>query len=269
MAEQQTNQKIIDYAGRTVDQDKFVQRAREKANAWMDYQGLKGSQRTDFLNEINSRLQSIVEGTNSSNSKPTAVAVSAKPNKKSGKGGFDPVSNVDTFLNGIASVSTVGGTESKSKSGKLPFDKRNTMATLISNAIFGEGNGFSEEQLNAWADAKDPQKEGETRSTEGRRTFIGDILKQYRQDLENGKYDISDEDKANEISTIDSIRNNNLEQWELNKKAPWLSHLLFTDPKYYATEAARTAAENKAKEAQAQSYLNGSGENPFDKEKES
>jgi hypothetical protein len=142
------------------------------------------------------------------------------------------------------------------------------MATLISNAIFGEGNGFSEEQLNAWADAKDPQKEGETRSTEGRRTFIGDILKQYRQDLENGKYDISDEDKANEISTIDSIRNNNLEQWELNKKAPWLSHLLFTDPKYYATEAARTAAENKAKEAQAQSYLNGSGENPFDKEKE-
>jgi hypothetical protein len=54
------------------------------------------------------------------------------------------------------------------------------MATLISDAIFGEGNGFSEEQLNAWADAKDPNKEGETRSTKGRHKFIEDILANYR-----------------------------------------------------------------------------------------
>jgi hypothetical protein len=104
------------------------------------------------------------------------------------------------------------------------------MATLISNEIFGEGNGFSEEQLNAWADAMDPKKEGADRSTDGRRAFITKVLDKYREKLENGDYDISDEDRTNEISVIDSIKNNNLAQWELNKKAPWLSHLLFTDP---------------------------------------
>jgi hypothetical protein len=51
-------------------------------------------------------------------------------------------------------------------------------------------------------------------------------LLQYRKELLDGKYNISEEDKAKEIEKIDKLTSGNVPEWEIGKYAPWMSGLL-------------------------------------------
>jgi hypothetical protein len=124
----------------------------------------------------------------------------------------------------------------------------------------------------AWADELDPYTKGTPRSTANRRAFIASVVNQYKKDLLNGKYNISDEDKEDELHNVSSILGG-VSGWQLNKIAPWMSHLLYTDDKYYATNEERDAAKKQALEealAEAETaYINnGTGTNPYDKSKD-
>jgi len=69
-----------------------------------------------------------------------------------------------------------------------------------------------------------------TRSVSGRRQYIKSELQKYIDDLNNGVYNISDEDKQNELNRINEIINGG--DFELGKVAPWLTNLFFTGENY-------------------------------------
>ena len=238
MAEPISNKKIISFAGRNIDQDEFIRRAQAKAVDWMDYQGLQGNERQSFLDNFNEKIRKIANGDTSTSD----YEIKAVDSNKNLRKGFDPNSNVDTYLNGIASA--MPETKSEEKANLLPFNK-NTMDQYISNSIFGEGHALSADQLNAWADAYDKYTEGKPRSTEKRIEFINQQLAQYKQDLLDGKYNISEEDRDKEIAKVDELLRTDIKDWERTKVAPWMTNLLFTGPKYgeQVPEATETPTE--------------------------
>ena len=225
MAEPISNKKIISFAGRNIDQDEFIRRAQAKAVDWMDYQGLQGNERQSFLDNFNKKIRKIANGDTSTSD----YEIKAVDSNRNLRKGFDPNSNVDTYLNGIASA--MPETKSEEKANLLSFNK-NTMNQYISNSIFGEGHALSADQLNAWADAYDKYTEGKPRSTKKRIEFINQQLAQYKQDLLDGKYNISEEDRDKEIAKIDELLRTDIKDWERTKVAPWMTNLLFTGPKY-------------------------------------
>jgi hypothetical protein len=124
----------------------------------------------------------------------------------------------------------------------------------------------------AWADELDPYTEGTPRSTDNRRAFIASVVREYQNDLLKGKYNISDADRKSELDKVNLILSG-VSGWQLNRVAPWISHLLYTDDKYYATNEERDAAKKQALEealAEAETaYINnGTGTNPYDKNKD-
>lgn len=285
MAKENQEHKMITFAGRQLDQNEFIRRAQSKAIEWMDYQGLKGDERTDFLNSLNTQLNDIVNGTQSVTEAGTITGGESTSDnvykqrtgqRTDGNGfslsrrvGFDPNGNSSIFLNGIAGsmnegiYSTDKKDDNKKSSGKSW--SKSSIGQYISDAIFGEGNSFNQEQLTRWADAHDAIGADGKRGTSNRRAFINRELENYKQKLLDGAYNISDEDRNVEIAKIDSLLTNNLSDWELGKTAPWMTHLLFTDGKYYASDEERKAIEESTKieeeqtqRAQAlENYING------------
>lgn len=279
MAEPNNKPKTISFAGKDVDQSELIRRARQKAAEWAQYQGLKGDEVADFNESLNDILAGISDGrytvtesgalSGKGSSQPgaydtkTGQRVDANGGNSRRRRGFDPDSNVMGYLNGIAGALTKssGTGSSASSSGK----KAITASQYLSDQIFGEGNNFSAEQLIRWADAHDAVGADGKRGIEGRRNFINEQLGNYKQALLNGDYNLTDEQRDKEIATIDEILGNNSanpdQDWQLSKIAPWMSHLLFRDAKYYEDETAKNAdaisAEQKERDAKAEAYRTG------------
>jgi len=133
-------------------------------------------------------------------------------------------------LNGIAgtipSIEEQNAAAAQSTASTLKPFNPSTMGNYIGNEIFGEGNAPTEQQLQAWIDAHDKLGEDGKRSTDGRRQFINQKLLAYRQELLDGKYQISDEDRNKEIEKIDKLLSPDIQDWEIGKLAPWMNGLL-------------------------------------------
>ena len=249
------NKDTIYFAGRNIDRKEFVRRAQEKAGAWMNYQGLQGDERADFVNSFNDILQGVVDGrytvsefgkiqglsdTDYQYKQYNGERAEGKPTIfSSRRRGFNPNQNVETFLNGIANaISENSSTDVASKKGKKW--NKSMMYNRITTSIFGEGNVPTEDklpesqQLILWANKYDPVSDG-TRSVSGRRQYIKSELQKYIDDLNSGVYNISDEDKQNELNRINEIINGG--DFELGKVAPWLTHLFFTGENYLAPQS--------------------------------
>lgn len=285
-----TERKTIKFAGREIDQNEFVRRAKAKAEEWMDYQGLKGDQRTDFINEFNNQLSGIVKGTYSVNDVGEIEGAtdtgtqyygeqtgSRKKNRKPTGGlipvvsryGFNPSGNVATYLNGIAgAMNEQPKEETKTKKGKA-WDS-NSMARHISNYVFNKEE-FDDELAKQWADATgDVIGENGLRGITNRNAAIKEQLQKYQSDLINGVYDISDEDKAAELDKITKLTGDNLSDWERNKLAPWMSNLLFTGERYLTKEDQAKLQEEKTikdRTQQLNDYISGKEGvvNPYEK----
>lgn len=291
MAEPTNKSKTISFAGRNIDQNEFNRRARQKAAEWAQYQGLKGDEVADFNESLNDILAGISDGrysvtetgalsgkgssrANAYNSQTGQRVDDANGGNSRRRRGFDPDSNVMGYLNGIAGAMSTGSTSSTSSRSSSASAK--TMQQYISDNIFGEGNNFSPEQLVRWADAYDAVGNDGKRGISGRRQWIADTLNEYRNKYNNGDFgEVSDEDKTKTNDLIDSIISNNNpdidKDWQLSKNAPWLSHLLFRDAKYYSDDSERKAdtdkAEQEARADAAEAYVSGvaGATNPYEK----
>ena len=264
------NKDTIYFAGRNIDRKEFVRRAQEKAGAWMNYQGLQGDERADFVNSFNDILQGVVDGrytvsefgkiqglsdTDYQYKQYNGERAEGKPTIfSSRRRGFNPNQNVETFLNGIANAISENSSETSTKKGNKW--NKSTMYNRITTSIFGEGNVPNQaylpqsQQLISWANKYDPVSNG-TRSVSGRRQYIKSELQKYIDDLNNGVYNISDEDKQNELNRINEIINGG--DFELGKVAPWLTNLFFTGENYLTPQ---NIEESKQKQ-DYQNFLNG------------
>ena len=265
------NKDTIYFAGRNIDRKEFVRRAQEKAGAWMNYQGLQGDERSDFVNSFNDILQGIVDGrytvsefgkiqglsndTDYQYKQHNGERAEGKPTIfSSRRRGFNPNQNVETFLNGIANAISENSSETSTKKGKKW--NKSMMYNRITTSIFGEGNVPNQtdlpqsQQLISWANKYDPVSNG-TRSVSGRRQYIKSELQKYIDDLNNGVYNISDEDKQNELNRINDIINGG--DFELGKVAPWLTNLFFTGENYLSPQDIETSKQQQ----NYQNFLNG------------
>ena len=267
MADQNTKPKTISFAGRNIDQNEFTRRARQKAAEWARYQGLKGDEINDFNESLNDILAGISDGrytvtesgalsgkgtstVNTYNTRTGARVEDSNGGNSRRRRGFDPNANVMGYLNGIAGAMSSGGYSRSSSNGS---PRVTTMQQYLSDAIFGEGNSFSPEQVVRWADAYDAVGNDGKRGISGRRQWIADTLNEYRTKYNNGEFgEVSDEEKTKTNELIDSIITNNNpdidKDWQISKNAPWLTHLLFRDAKYYADDSERKADEAKTEE---------------------
>lgn len=267
MADQNTKPKTISFAGRNIDQNEFTRRARQKAAEWARYQGLKGDEINDFNESLNDILAGISDGrytvtesgalsgkgtstANTYNTRTGARVEDSNGGNSRRRRGFDPNANVMGYLNGIAGAMSSGGYSRSSSNGS---PRVTTMQQYLSDAIFGEGNSFSPEQVVRWADAYDAVGNDGKRGISGRRQWIADTLNEYRTKYNNGEFgEVSDEEKTKTNELIDSIISNNNpdidKDWQISKNAPWLTHLLFRDAKYYADDSERKADEAKTEE---------------------
>lgn len=271
MPNENNKPKTIHFAGRDLDRNDFVRLAQSKANQWMDYQMLQGDERTDFMNSFQEVLQGVVDGKYTTSEFGKIHGIPEEENyykerngqRTDGKGGFlssrrvgfNPYTNVQTYLIGVANQLT----PKKDKS--LKEWNSNTLRDIIGTSIFGEGNQQdptkNPEQLLAWANQYDPLNDGK-RDTAGRQGFIEQELKKYAKALNNGEYDISDEDKVKELDRINAL-SNGASGFELGKIAPWMSHYMFTGERYMTQEEKdEVAATNKNN-----AYLNNTGTNPY------
>lgn len=267
MADKNTKPKTINFAGRNIDQNEFTRRARQKAAEWARYQGLKGDEINDFNESLNDILAGISDGrytvtesgalsgkgtstANTYNTRTGARVEDSNGGNSRRRRGFDPNANVMGYLNGIAGAMSSGSYSRSSSNGNSGVK---TMQQYLSDAIFGEGNSFSPEQVVRWADAYDAVGNDGKRGISGRRQWIADTLNEYRTKYNNGEFgEVSDEEKTKTNELIDSIiANNNPDidkDWQISKNAPWLTHLLFRDAKYYADDSERKADEAKTEE---------------------
>ena len=259
--------KTINFAGRTLDQNEFTRVVRQNTDKWISYQGLKPDEAAAFKESLNDILDGVYSGRYSvtdtgalSGKDPNTTTVSGKFRK-----GYDPNANAMGFLNNLAGrMKEVSVPETEPKTTKS-WNKASTMGQYISDAIFGEGNTFSKEQLTRWADNYDAANTEGIRGTTGRVNFLKEQLEKYKTDIESGVYgDISDEDKQAELTKIDNLLNGGLDSWEVGKLAPWATHLLFTDKDYYETPEERQTANDTA-EAQRVRDVLAAGGNPYQK----
>ena len=257
--------KTINFAGRTLDQNEFTRVVRQNTDKWISYQGLKPDEAAAFKESLNDILDGVYSGRYSvtdtgalSGKDPNTTTLSGKFRK-----GYDPNANVMGFLNNLAGRMKETSTQETEQKTTKSWNKTSTMGQYISDAIFGEGNTFSKEQLTRWADNYDAANTEGIRGTTGRVNFIKEQLEKYKTDIESGVYsDISDEDKQEEIKKIDSLLNGGLDSWEVGKLAPWATHLLFTDKNYYETPEEKQTA-NDAAEAKRVKDVLASGGNPY------
>lgn len=280
MAEQNNEKQTINFAGREIDKKEFGRRVQAKLGAWMDYQGLRGEERTDFIQAINDKMNGLFDGTLTSSE--FGVIEGGAPNQEnqykqngsrsegfslSRRHGFNPGENADIFLNGIAGTMDEGASTSRRSSKKAATWDKSLSTKQVMDSIFGEGNEGTAAQLKLWADKFDPVNNG-VRSTEGRKKHIIEQLDNYIGRLNSGEFDLSDEDREAEIKRIGSLKNAlyNNDSFELGKLAPWVSNLLFTDEEYYATPEAKQTAEQQNLAKQAEEYIKNGGENPYNKE---
>ena len=257
--------KTINFAGRTLDQNEFTRVVRQNTDKWISYQGLKPDEAAAFKESLNDILDGVYSGRYSvtdtgalSGKDPNTTTLSGKFRK-----GYDPNANVMGFLNNLAGRMKETSTQETEQKITKSWNKASTMGQYISDAIFGEGNTFSKEQLTRWADNYDAANTEGIRGTTGRVNFIKEQLEKYKADIESGVYgDISDEDKQAELKKIDSLLNGGLDSWEVGKLAPWATHLLFTDKNYYETPEEKQTASDAA-EAQRVKDVLASGGNPY------
>lgn len=276
--------KTIKIAGLDLNPTDFGFKANEHFVAWMDHQGLKGQQRQDALNVYNDAVQGIVSGkyTLGENGAIEGMIEGSPRVYKSSNGKarnsgnirnkdvtFSPEDCVRTYLYGLATHMKPKVAENKETVKKKAWSKTNGLSSVIGNDIFGEGVTPTADQINTWADNIEGVYSGSgKRSTEKRQAYINNKINAYITDLNNGVYDISDEDKAEELARMQELLNAETPEYRRNAIAPWLSNLLFTDDKYYASEEERQKAEEEAEKArqeadsanriqQAQDYLKG------------
>lgn len=284
MAEQNKENKTINFAGREIDKKEFGRRVQAKLGAWMDYQGLQGDERTDFIDALNNKMNGLLSGdytssdfgviqggaSNQENQYKQNGSRSDSKFSLSRRHGFNPGENVDVYLNGIAGTMDEGASTSRGSSKKATTWDKSLSAKQVTDSIFGEGNKETVAQLKLWADELDPIVNG-VRSTEGRKGHIKQQLDKYIERLNNGEFDISDEDREAEIQRIgelkDALNNNN--SFQLGKLAPWVSNLLFTEENYYNTPEEKQAAEQQALAKKGEDYIKNGGENPYNKETQS
>lgn len=272
-------------AGLDINPADFDNKANANFTAWMDHQGLKGQQRQDALEVYNNTMRGIMSGEYSLNENGQIEGITSGGTRyykgRNGKArtngnhrysdiAFSPEESVRTYLYGIATHMKPKATNT-STTPKKSWSKTTGLANFLGNEIFGEGNTPSAEQINAWADDTEGAYSGTgPRSTEKRKAFINDRINAYMQALQNGDYDISDEDRDAELARMQELLNPSTQNYRRNAIAPWLSNLLFTDPKYYASAQDKQQAEQQAasetRMKQGEAYVNGveGATNPYE-----
>ncbi len=253
MAEQKEQSKTLSYNNTTIDPKKFANIVNGRGAEWLDYRGIKNSKkRREVLDTIAAYRDDIL----------------------SGRLTFDDINSGDDagmFIHGVASHMKPATTTETTTKKKKAWSKASSMADFIQNAIAGEGNPLTAEQIDTWANDIEGQYSGTgPRSTSARQDWIRGQLDKYKESLANGDYDISDEDREAEYKRILDLSGNTLKPFERNAIAPWMSNLLFTDPKYYSSQEERTNAEataaSQARVQAAQDYLAGKAgsSNPYE-----
>ena len=166
--------KTINFAGRTLDQNEFTRVVRQNTDKWISYQGLKPDEAAAFKESLNDILDGVYSGRYSvtdtgalSGKDPNTTTLSGKFRK-----GYDPNANVMGFLNNLAGRMKETSTQETEQKTTKSWNKASTMGQYISDAIFGEGNTFSKEQLTRWADNYDAANTEGIRGTTGRVNFI-------------------------------------------------------------------------------------------------
>lgn len=245
--------RTIRFAGKDVDAHKFVRLAQSKVQQWMDYQMLQGDERTDFLNSFNNVLQGLVDGTYTTSDfgrilelpyetkqyreKDGAYQEGEKKWYHSARVGFDANANVETYLNGVAdALDQVSTSDKKDEVKNKKKWSKNTLYASIKNAIFGDGNEFSQEQLTAWADAHDPVGDNGTRDTSKRRNFLKQVIENYQKEIQGDAYDITDEVKQEELNKIAGYLKDGVSDFELGQINSKLRDYLFTGSTYFTPE---------------------------------
>ena len=257
MPEQEQNNNTLRFAGRDIDIHDFVDLATSKAIDWMDYQQLQGDERTDFINSFNEVLQGIVDKKYTISEFGKIIGLPEEPNyyresdgtKKDGEGkwfnsrrrGFNPYGNVETYLNGIAKLAKEYKAP-EAPNNKHKWERKTTLNQMLGDLVFGEGNQQDPRknsgQLELWANEMDPFNNGQ-RATTNRRNFILEkVIKPYQQRLNDGYYDISDEDKEAELNNINELLANQGSDYLLGRMFPYATHYLFKGEKYQTAEQA-------------------------------
>ena len=177
----------------------------------MDYQGLQGDERQMFLDSFNSKLAEI---TGAKLNSPESVEGSAgiiTPGGKEQQSGrrfktrrqFDVNSSVNTYLTGIANAMPNPSVKSPEKVTTPKGKARTTYSNYIAQSIYGDQDP-SEAQLLRWADKYDPVS-GTSRGRSGRIAELKRYLTNYRNEVDSGVYRLTDDEKKEELKTIDGI----------------------------------------------------------------
>lgn len=272
MPEKDNKRKSLRFAGRDIDSSDFVRYSQAGFNQYMLKNNLSEDQKQDAINSFNEILPGIVNGSYSvSDFGKIEGGINANYSYNSkgkrvfgGEKTFNPYQFVETYLNGI--VGAMKDSTDKQGTGKKKWSI-NTLYDRLTGSIFGKyvPHNTSElsksEQFLNWANQYDPYNQtAGKRSTENRAKFITNQLSEYRNDIVNGLYNLTDEDKEAELKRIDQMMGQGgLNPHSLGTLAPWLSHLLFTEDKY------QTAEQQEAARVQAaqQDFINfGTNTNP-------
>ena len=278
--------KTMKIAGLDINPAEFDSKANSNFTAWMDHQGLKGQQRQDALSVYNDTMRGILSGeyTLNENGQIDGIISTGPRYYKASNGNartfgynskdiaFSPEESVRTYLYGVATHMKPKTTETATTTTtKKSWNKNTSLSEYIQNDIFGEGNAPSAEQINTWTDDVEGVYSGTgARSTEKRKAYLNARISAYMDALKNGEYDISDEDRDAELARMQELISDTTPEYRRNAIAPWMSHLLFTDPKYYASDDERKKAEqdaaSEARIKQVQDYQNGveGATNPYE-----
>ena len=265
MPEKDNKRKSLRFAGRDIDSNDFVRYSQAGFNQYMLKNNLSEDQKQDAINSFNKMLPGIVNGSYSvSDFGKIEGGISANysyDNKGKrvfgGEKTFNPYQFVETYLNGIVGAMKDSTATQQTEKQKWSTD---TLYNRLTGSIFGKyvPSNISElsqsEQFLNWANKYDPydQTTGK-RSTENRTKFITEQLSEYRNDIVNGLYNLTDEDKEAELKRIDQmIGPDGLNPYSLGTLAPWVGHLLFTENKYQTAEQQEAARV----QAEAQNYSN-------------
>ena len=243
-----TEKKTLRFAGRDIDQSEFVRRAQAKVNEWMDYQGLKGDQRSDFMRQFNDQLAGITNGQYTINDSGEVVGATDTGKlyygeqtgryKKNGKptggwipiverDGFNPSGNVVTYLNGIAGAMP----EIKKPSTKKKYIGPEE---YVKQQVFGDSNPTDTGYIR-WADALDVADDKGMRSINNRSNEIKKYAETLKTLIDNNTYEFdSDDAKSKALLELQLLIDQDGPSWRNHN--PWLDNYLFTGRTYQTPE---------------------------------
>ena len=279
MAEETKNK--VFYQGQEYDQD-ALDFIGQNAEAYARHQNLNDVQRNAFMQEVNARLANMRGGGDGSLSDNNSIVYtgaftgSQKKGPKAWNGitrnGFSPRDLADSYLmGGFGKYNSLTAKRRAAEEAKAKEDAESKV--LAWKAHTGNGDSTLGSRLRKlwgndldmthWADSAGDVLVDGTRSRNGRYNQLNALLKEYRDDLTNGKYGKTEdnEEMQNELSLLNGVLDN-ADVSQLDSAYARLlgnelyDKLMFTGEKYMTPEDL-TKSEQDTRLQQAKDYENG------------